>query len=409
MSFLLPVNAFNEELTRRIETLRSQNLYRQLLQIDSPQGRTVQIDGQPCLNFSSNDYLGLANDPALKKAAVEATEKFGAGSGSARLIAGSLTPHHVLEQKLATFKKTEAALAFSSGYAAALGTICALVNNNDVVAVDKLVHASIVDAVRLSGAKLRVFGHNDFDGLAKILAWADKRHKEPSETTAEREPRTLIVTESIFSMDGDRTPLRELVTLKDSFGAWLMVDEAHGTGVFGATGRGLAEEYAVADKIEIQMGTLGKALGSAGGYICGSHVLIDYLINRARSFVFSTAPVPAAAAAASAALDILQSERGITLRKTLWQRIDQFCEAQKKHQAMGMPLTTRGPILPVMIGDEAKAMEVAHRLRIQGIFVPAVRYPTVARGQARLRNTLSAAHSADDVTKLIDTLNKCLW
>ena len=402
------VKAFNEELTQRTEALRQQNLYRQLLQIDSAQGPTVQIDGKSYLNFSSNDYLGLANDPALKKAAVEAVEKFGAGAGASRLISGSLAPHHVLEQKLAAFKKTEAALTFSSGYAAALGTICALVDNNDVIVVDKLVHASIVDAARLSGAKLRVFGHNDFDGLAKILAWAAKRHEHPSSGDVEREPRTLIVTESIFSMDGDRTPLRELVTLKESFGAWLMVDEAHGTGVYGATGRGLAEEYAVADKIEVQMGTLGKALGSAGGYICGSRALIDYLINRARSFIFSTAPVPAAAAAASAAIEILQSDRGVNLRKTLWQRIDQFCDARNIKPQPGVALQTRGAILPVMIGDEAKAMTVAQNLRKQGLFVPAIRFPTVGRGQARLRVTLSAAHSAADVAKLVDALDASL-
>jgi 8-amino-7-oxononanoate synthase len=401
------VKDFNEELSQRLETLREQHLYRQLLQIDSAQSPNIQIDGKSYLNFSSNDYLGLANDPAVTKAAVEAIEKFGAGSGASRLISGSLAPHIILEQKLAAFKKTEAALTFSSGYAAAVGTICALLDHNDVIAVDKLVHASIVDAARLSGAKLRVFGHNDFDGLAKILAWADRRHKEPALVDADRQPRTLIVTESIYSMDGDRTPLRELVTLKETFGAWLMIDEAHGTGVYGATGRGLAEEYAVADKIEIQMGTLGKALGSAGGYICGSKVLIDYLINRARSFIFSTAPVPAASAAASAAIDILQSDRGIQLRKALWQRIDQFCDANKNGKSKFTPIA-RGSIVPVIIGNEAKAMEVAHRLRSQGIFVPAVRFPTVARGQARLRITLSAAHSVDDVNKLIDAIDASL-
>ena len=369
----MAVKSFNEELTRRIDALKGQSLYRQLLQVDSPQAAKIQIDGKSYLNFSSNDYLGLANDPALKKASIEAVEKFGAGSGSSRLISGSLTPHHVLEQKLAAFKNTEAALVFSSGYAAAVGTICALLDSNDVIVVDKLVHASIVDAARLSGAKLRVFGHNDFDGLAKILAWADKRHEHASLVETDREPRTLIVTESIFSMDGDRTPLRELVSLKESFGAWLMLDEAHGTGVYGATGRGLAEEYAVADKIEVQMGTLGKSLGSAGGYICGSRALVDYLINRGRSFIFSTAPVPAAAAAASAALDILQSERGINLRKNLWQRIDQFCDSRKKNHDVTVAPPTRGAIIPFMIGDEAKAMDVAQKLRKNGMFVPAMR------------------------------------
>jgi 8-amino-7-oxononanoate synthase len=403
----MPVKEFNAELTQRTQALRDQSLYRQLLQIDSPQGPELKIDGKSYLNFSSNDYLGLANDPALKKAAIQAVEKFGTGSGASRLISGSIAPHHELEKKLAAFKNTEAALVFSSGYAAAVGTICALVDSNDVIVVDKLVHASIVDAARLSGAKLRVYGHNDFDGLTKILAWAKKRHEQPALSESDREPRTLIVTESIFSMDGDRTPLRELAEIKESFGAWLMIDEAHATGVYGATGRGLAEEYAIADKVEVQLGTLGKSLGSAGGYVCGSRALIEYLTNRARSFIFSTAPVPAAAAAASAALDILQSDRGIALRKQLWQRIDQFCASRKSNDDVTAP-PVRGAIIPLLIGNEAKAMEVAQKLRTLGMFVPAVRYPTVGRGQARLRVTLSAAHTAEQVAQLLEALDSSL-
>ena len=188
------------------------------------------MDGKTLLNFSSNDYLGLANDPALKEAAIDAVNKFGAGAGASRLVCGSLAPHHHLEEALAAFKEAEAALSFSSGYAAAIGTICALVDSNDVIVVDKLVHACIVDAARLSGAKLRVFGHNNLNDLDKILRWADRRHDNPSLTPTDRRPRTLIVTESIFSMDGDQAPLREMVALKEKFGAWLMVDEAHATG-----------------------------------------------------------------------------------------------------------------------------------------------------------------------------------
>src|SRR5580658_5694205 len=294
------MNALDEELTSRLKDVREQGLYRELRRVDSAQGPRLEMGGKSFLSFSSNDYLGLANDPALKEAATDAVKKFGAGSGSSRLLAGSLAPHHILEETLAAFKGAQAALSFSSGYAAAAGVICALLDGNDVIAVDKLVHACIVDAARLSGAKLRVFGHNNLHDLEKILSWADRRHAAPALSQTDRRPRTLIVTESIFSMDGDQAPLRELARLKEQFGAWLMVDEAHATGLYGKTRRGLVEECAVDKQIEIQMGTLGKAFGSAGGYVCGSRCLIDYLINRARTFIFSTAPVPAAAAAATA-------------------------------------------------------------------------------------------------------------
>src|SRR5271170_6072735 len=312
------MNAFNEELISRLSDLRQQNLFRELRRVDSPQSPCLNIDGQTYLNFSSNDYLGLANDPALKDAAIEAIRKYGAGAGASSLICGSLAPHHELDEALAAFKGTQAALAFSSGYAAVTGVIGSLLDSNDVIVLDKLVHASIVDAARLSGAKVRVFGHNNLNDLEKILRWADTRHAAPAMVQTDRKPRTLIVTESIFSMDGDHAPLREIVALKEQFGAWLMVDEAHATGLYGKTRRGLAEEFGVAGKIEIQMGTLGKAFGSAGGYICGPRSLIEYLINRARPFVFSTAPVPAAAAAATAGLRFVESAAGEQRRQKLW-------------------------------------------------------------------------------------------
>src|SRR5665213_1283741 len=227
------MNAFNEELISRLSDLRQQALYRELRRVDSPQSPHIEIGGRRFLNFSSNDYLGLANDPVLKDAAVAAVQKFGAGSGSSRLLCGSLAPHHELDEALAAFKGTQAALAFSSGYTAATGTIGALLDTNDVIVLDKLVHASIVDAARLCGAKVRVFGHNNLEDLEKILRWADRRHATPSLVQTDRKPRTLIVTESIFSMDGDHAPLRNLIALKEQFGAWLMVDEAHATGIFG--------------------------------------------------------------------------------------------------------------------------------------------------------------------------------
>jgi 8-amino-7-oxononanoate synthase len=389
------MNALDEELSSRLKDVREQGLYRELRRIDSPQGPRIEMDGKSFLNFSSNDYLGLANDPALKEAAVDAVKKFGAGAGASRLLCGSLAPHHILEETLAAFKGAPAALSFSSGYAAAAAVICALLDSNDVIIVDKLVHACIVDAARLSGAKMRVFGHNNLNDLEKILRWADQRHAAPALSQTDRRPRTLIVTESIFSMDGDQAPLREMVRLKEQFGAWLMVDEAHATGLYGKSRRGLAEECVVDKQIEIQMGTLGKAFGSAGGYICGSRPLIDYLINRARPFIFSTAPVPAAAAAAAAGVRFVQSKAGEERRNQLWAGI----------AALSRHIDSEGSaIIPMMIGDEGKSMQITTVLMNQGIFIPAVRFPTVARGQARLRLTMTAAHTRADVEQLLTAL-----
>ena len=315
------MNDFDRELTQRLDVVREQGLLRELRRVDSPQAPRIEIGGKTLLNFSSNDYLGLANEPALKEAAIKAVERYGAGAGASRLICGSLAPHQELEEALAAFKGTEAALSFSTGYAAAIGTICALLGKDDVIILDKLVHACIVDAARLCGAKLRVFAHNDLDDLEAKLKWAAEKVRSPKAEVRSAEARTLVVTESVFSMDGDHAPLREIVALKEKYGAWLMVDEAHATGLYGANRRGLAEELGVSDRIEVQMGTLGKALGAAGGYICGSRALIDFLINRARTFIFSTAPVPAAAAAATAGVRFVESSAGEERRQTLWQRV----------------------------------------------------------------------------------------
>src|SRR4051812_46974079 len=264
-------------------TGREQNaLQRELRWLEDSQGTEITWEGRRLVNFSSNDYLGLAQHSKLKAAAIEATQRWGTGSGSARLICGTLPPHRELEQAIAKFKVTEAALSFGNGYAAAVGTICSLVGSDDVIVIDKLVHASLVDGARLSGAKLRVFRHNDVADLERILEWAQNGRRKAK-------GRILVVTESVFSMDGDCAPLREIVQLKERFGAWLMVDEAHALGVLGPGRRGLAEELGVANRIEIQMGTLGKAVGSAGGFIAGSEALIDHLVNSARSFIFSTA------------------------------------------------------------------------------------------------------------------------
>ena len=382
------MNSFTDELNGRLAALREQNLFRELRRVDSAPGPRIETGGNTFLNFSSNDYLGLTNHPALKEAAIKAVEKFGAGAGASRLICGSLAPFHALEDSLAAFKKTEAALTFSTGYAAAVGTITALLGRDDIIILDKRVHASMVDAARLSGAKLRIFGHNDLDDLEDKLKWAKKTKAE-----------ILIVTESIFSMDGDAAPLRGIVALKEKYGAWLMVDEAHATGVLGANGRGLADELGVSEQIEVQMGTLGKALGASGGFICGSRALVDFLVNRARSFIFSTAPVPAAAAAATAGIQLVQSGEGEKRRAQLWQGIGEFKSGSGNRKP-----EISAAIIPLMLGDETKAVSAAAKLRAQNIFVPAIRYPTVARGAARLRVTITAAHTREDIGQLSNAL-----
>jgi 8-amino-7-oxononanoate synthase len=384
------VNSFDTLLSRRLAEIQDRGLLRKLRRVDSPQTPRIRIGGQTLLNFSSNDYLGLANDPSLKEAAIRAVEKFGAGSGAARLICGSLAPHHDLEEALAGFKNTEAALSFSSGYATAVGTLTALLGREDIIVLDKLVHACMVDAARLSGAKIRVFAHNDLEDLENKLKWA---------VTARNGTRTLVATESVFSMDGDVAPLGEIVRLKEKYDAWLMVDEAHATGLYGKNRRGLAEELGVSDRIEIQMGTLGKALGASGGYICGSRALVDLLVNRARSFVFSTAPVPAAAAAARAAVGFVQSPEGKARQQSLWVRVNEF-QSKIPNRKPQIP----SAIVPIITGDENRTVRAATTLQDQDIFVPAIRYPTVHRGQARLRVTLTAAHSSKEVGQLVRAL-----
>ena len=386
-------DSFQEKLAGELAGIESADLRRTVREVASAQGARVRLEGREVLNFSSNDYLGLANHPALKESAVQAIENFGTGAGAARLISGSQSPHHELENVLADFKGTESALAFSSGYAAALGTIPALVGTGDVVVLDKLVHASLVDAAKLSGAKLRVSKHNDLADLARILEWA-----------AEQGGRTLMVAESVYSMDGDLAPLLNLVELKEQHGAWLMLDEAHATGLYGEGRRGVAEEFGVAARVEVQMGTLGKALGAAGGYICGSNELVDLLRHRARSFVFSTAPMPAQAAAAREGIKVVESAEGEERRTRLWSLVD---ELKNGLIGLGWQLpVVQSAILPLMVGAEAEAIALSEQLLEAGVFVPPIRYPTVARGEARLRITVSAAHSSDDIKKLLEVLGE---
>jgi len=382
------MNDFDGEMARRLAALRADGLWRELRRVETPQSPRLRIGGQTLLNFASNDYLGLANDPAVREAAIRAVEQYGAGAGASRLVCGSLAPHHALDEALAAFKGVEAALSFSSGYASALGALGALLGRGDFVILDQRVHASIVDAARLCGAKLRVFNHNDLDSLEARLKWVRAR-------ASARKARALVVTESVFSMDGDHAPLRELAALKERYGAWLMVDEAHAVGLYGARGRGLAAALGVSERIEVQMGTLGKAMGAAGGYLCGSRALVDCLINRARPFLFSTAPVPAAVAAAAAGVRLAQSRTGEERRARLWQNVARLLPA-----APARAPTDRSAIIPIRIGDEARALAIADALRAREIFLPAIRYPTVARGAARLRLTVTAAHTPADLDQL---------
>lgn len=376
-------------LGRRLEELRERSLYRQLRRLDSAQGAIVELNGRKIFNFSSNDYLGFANHAALRAAATVAIEKWGVGAGASRLVCGTQSPHLDLEEQLAGWKQTEAALSFSSGYAAAVGTIPALVSKDDVVVADKLCHASLLDGAKLSEATLRVFPHNNLEKLESHLEWARQNHPDA---------RVLILTESVFSMDGDSAPLKEIVALKDRFRAMLMLDEAHAVGVIGPDGRGLAAAEALDHQVEIQMGTLSKALGVSGGYICGARELIDWLINRSRSFIFSTAPPPALAETAATAVRLLQSKSGAESRA----RLDRNLAVARSE--VGAQAGHRSAIFPRIVGGEQAALAAAESLLAKGFLVPAIRYPTVARDKARLRITVTASHEEAQISSLGEAL-----
>jgi len=382
------VSSLDTALQADLDEIDLAGLRRVLRHVESPQGARILCDGQELWNYSSNDYLGLAAHPLLLEAAQRSLADHGHGAGASRLISGTFSEHLALEEALAHFKGTQAALTFGSGFAAAVGVLPALAGSGDVIILDKLSHASLVDGARLSGAQLRVFPHNNLEKLESHLSWA--RQKFPH-------ARVIVVAESVYSMGGDLAPLREIVELKDRFGAWLMLDEAHGVGVLGNQGRGLADAEGVADRVDIQMGTLGKALGSSGAYICGSRVLADFLVNRARSFIFSTAPPPSVSAAARAAVELLQSPEGTRRIDLLHANLRFFGEAA----ALGAVLT---PIVPIVLGEEEKAVATSHSLRRQGYLVPAVRYPTVARGAAQLRITITAAHERENLQALAAAL-----
>lgn len=343
------------------------------------------------LNFAANDYLGLSQHPVLIEAARRATTDYGTGAGASRLVTGTNSSVLQLEEEIASWKEKDAALVFTSGYAAALGTMPTLVGKGDTVILDKLAHACLIDAARLSGATVRTFAHNDMRRLEALL-----------QKISNGKGRILIITESIFSMDGDAASLRKIVELKNRYEAWLLVDEAHATGLYGVTGAGLIAEMGLSANVEIVMGTLSKALGSVGGYIAGSRMLIDWLINRARSFVYSTALPLGVIAASRAAVDLVRGTEGVTLRTQLRENIAHF------RSGLSAPwndqTTSSGAIQPLMCGEASMALQLAAALLEKGFIIPAIRYPTVPRHAARLRVTLSAAHTK----KEIDALNKAL-
>ncbi|MDH5428088.1 MAG: 8-amino-7-oxononanoate synthase [Nitrospirota bacterium] len=364
-----------------LQQLTRDHLLRELSVIDSTCGPIMSLNGQDILLFASNDYLGLANHPHLKLAACKAIDQFGVGAGASRLVSGTLRPHHELELALAQFFQEDAALALSSGYATNIGIIPNLITPEGLILADRLCHASLIDGCRLSRASLRVFDHNDMDHLKVLLA------KRP------RNRPTLIVTEGVFSMDGDLAPLAELAHLAKEYDATLLIDDAHGTGVMGPTGRGTLEHFGVKSANIIHMGTLSKALGTSGGFITGTNDFIDYAINTARSFIYSTAPPPAIAAAAHAALGVILQEP--ERRTRLWRNREYMYQGLR---GMGCHLTnTESPILPIIVNHPELAMKMSLELRQKGLFIPAIRPPTVPKGTSRLRITVTAEHSTAQI------------
>ena len=384
-----------QSIESELSELRARSLFRRLREFDSPQQPAMATAGTQLVNFSSNDYLGLATEPVLREAARAAIDQYGVGAGASRLVCGTLAPHVRLEEKLAEFKRTEAALTFSSGYATALGTLGALAQKDDVIVLDKLSHASLIDGAKLSGAVVRVFPHNHLGRLESHLKWAREHYPGA---------RVIVATESVFSMDGDWASLSEIVEIKNRYGAMLLLDEAHAVGVIGQHGRGLADQIGLSAQIDIQMGTLSKALGVSGGYVCGGRRLIDLLINRARSFIYSTAPSPPVAAAAMAAVEFLMSAAGERRRQQLRANLTQFAEELPGLLAGGKKI--QSAIIPIIIGQAEAAVEAAQLLATKGYFVPAIRYPTVARDAARLRVTLSARHTPGQITGLCAVLRR---
>lgn len=377
-----------DEILEEISRLSGLGLKRSLKLIEGPQGPRVTIGGRNIILMCSNDYLGLANDPLVKQAAIEAIEKWGAGAGASRLVSGNMEPHVILEERIREFKGVEAALLFNSGYNANMGVITALADRNSEVFSDRLNHASIVDACVLSRAKVKRYPNRDIGALEDLLKTSTSRKK-------------LIVTDSVFSMDGTLAPLPAIAGLLERYNAMLLIDDAHATGVLGNGGRGSLEQFGIKNHPSIiQMGTLGKALGSFGAFVAASREVIDLLISKARPFVYTTALPPSVCAAAKKAIDIIEENPGLI--KKLWQNTSIITKGLREAGFDTMGSST--PIIPVLMGDNHRALEASRSLLEEGVFVQAIRPPTVPEGTARLRVTVTAAHSGEDLESALAAL-----
>jgi len=377
-------------LATELDALKQQGLYRRLRVLETEQKATATFDHRQVVNLSSNNYLGLTTHPKLRERARDATERFGVGSGSVRTIAGTMDIHMELERRLAAFKKTEAVVVFQSGFAANAGAVAAVLTKDDVVVSDELNHASIIDGCRLSRATIKVFPHKDVDAARKVL----------QDLPAAQ--RKLLITDGVFSMDGDLGALPGLCGLAEEFGCIMMVDDAHASGVFGKNGRGTIDHFGMHGRVDIQVGTLSKAVGALGGYVAGSRSLIEFLYHRARPFLFSTSHPPAVAAACIAAIDVLEEEPQIIER--LWENT-RFFKAGLK--ALGFDTgSSESPITPVIAGDGALAMKLSDRLFEEGVFAQGIAFPTVARDKARVRTIVTATHTRDELQFALDAFAK---
>jgi glycine C-acetyltransferase len=377
-------------LSEAVAELNAAGLFRTPRVLDGRQEASASIDGRPVINLSSNNYLGLAAHPVLVARALDAVRMLGVGSGSVRTIAGTMAIHLELERRLAAFKQTEAVVVFQSGFTANAGTVASILTKDDVVISDELNHASIIDGCRLSRAAIKVFPHKDVGAARDIL-----RHLPAAQ-------RKLLITDGVFSMDGDLAPLSALVALAEEYGCIMMVDDAHASGVFGRQGRGTIDHFGVHGRVDIQVGTLSKAIGVLGGYVAGSRALIDFLSQRARPFLFSTSHPPAVAAACLAALDILEQDAAIIDR--LWENTRFF---KAGLTALGFNTgASESPITPVIVGEATTAMKFSDRLFADGVFAQGIGYPTVARDKARVRTIVTAAHTRDELQQALDVFGR---
>lgn len=377
---------FEQELAQ----LENDRRLRSLVTVEPGQGARASVQGKPVLLLCSNDYLGLAGHPALRQAAALAMERYGFGSGASRLVSGNSALHEELEGRIAAFKGTEAAMVFNSGYAANTGVIPALAGEGDALFSDELNHGSIIDGCRLSRARTFVYRHCDLDHLEALLREHGSRR------------RKVIITDGVFSMDGDIAPLPGLLSLAERHGAVLMVDDAHATGVLGAGGRGTAEHFGLSGKVHIQMGTLGKALGSFGAYVAGDRDLVRYLLNKSRSYIFSTSLPPAVCAASLAAFNVLEQEPW--RKERLWENRKRFVDGLNSLGIDAAPSET--PIVPILINSAEKALQAAGALLEQGIFAPAIRPPSVPANASRIRTTVTAVHGEEDLDQAITAFSR---